>query len=90
MTVNKEEAKKVVKKMEDHYTRVGQIQTEHTASMSKSPMLQSIIASTVPTPVKEALEAALKDTERLGAAAIHENLVQVSLKARETTGTKEV
>jgi len=58
--------------------------------MSKSSMLQSIIAFTISTFVKKALNTTLKNIERLKAAAIYENLVQVSLKTRETMKTKKI
>ena len=60
VTVNTDEARQVVKKMEDHYARAGQVQAEHAARMSKSQMLQNITATTIATPVKEVLEAAPK------------------------------
>lgn len=53
-------------------------------------MLQSIIAFTISTFVKKALNTTLKNIERLKAAAIYENLVQVSLKTRETMKTKKI
>lgn len=80
VTVNTDEARKVVEKMKNHYTRVGKIQVEHAISMAKSPMLQNITASTIPLAVREVLEAAPKDTGRLGALAVHEHLAGIISK----------
>jgi len=58
--------------------------------MSKSSMLQSIIAFTISTSIKKALNAIIKNIERLEVATIYKNLVQALLKTRETTRTKKI
>ena len=56
--------------------------------MSKSSMLQSIIATIILTSIKKTLDIAFKNIKQLEATTMHKNLIQVTLKVREIATKK--
>lgn len=77
VTVKTEDARRLVARMRDHYTRAGQVQGDHLGTMEESPLLRVITMPVVSAPMDDALSNAIEDTKKLRSGEVYGKFVQM-------------